>query len=100
MFETCTRSPRIAFQHSRRRPAVASLLLPLAGCGAAPSVNVLGSFFPAWLICIVTGVVLTVLVRQLFVATKLAPHLGPAALVYPCLVGLLTFATWLLVFGS
>ena len=30
-----------------------AILLPLPGCGVAPSVNILGSFFPAWLICIV-----------------------------------------------
>ena len=51
-------------------------------CGLAllaPSVNILGSFFPAWLISIVTGIVLTVLVRQVFVATRIAPYLRPAA---------------------
>jgi len=66
----------------------------------APSVNILGSFFPAWLICIVIGLVITILTRQVFVAMKIAPHLGPAALVYPCLVGLCIFATWLVLFGS
>jgi len=81
------------------RPAVA-ILLPLPGCGLAPSVNILGSFFPAWLICIVIGVVLTILTRQVFVAMKIASHLGPAPLVYPCLAGLWIFATWLLLFGS
>jgi len=100
MFETCTGSPRIICRTGRSRPAVAGVLLPLAGCGAAPSVNILGSFFPAWLICIVTGAVLTVLVRQLFVATQIAPHLRPTGLVYPSLVALLTFATWLLLFGN
>jgi hypothetical protein len=66
----------------------------------APSVNILGSFFPAWLISIVIGVVLTVLIRQVFVATKIDSHLGPAGLVYPSLTCLLTFATWLVLFGS
>jgi YtcA-like protein len=72
----------------------------VAGCGFAPSVNVLGSFFPAWLICIVVGVVLTILTRQVFVAMRIASDLGPAGLVYPCLAGLWIFATWLLLFGS
>ena len=82
-----------------RRAACAVLLL-MSGCGLAPSVNILGSFFPAWLISIVTGVVLTVLVRQVFVATKIAPFLRPAGLVYPCLACLLIFATWLVLFGD
>ena len=74
--------------------------LALPGCGVAPSVNVLGSFFPAWLICIVVGVVLTILTRQVFVATEIASDLRPAALVYPCLAALWIFATWLVVFGG
>jgi len=78
----------------------ASVLAGVMGCGASPSVNILGSFFPAWLISIVVGVVLTVVVRRVLVAFDVAAHLQPAALVYPCLVGLLTFATWLVVFGS
>ena len=75
-------------------------LLIVAGCGFAPSVNVLGSFFPAWLICIVVGVVLTIITRQVFVAMKIASDLRPAGLVYPCLAGLWIFATWLVLFGS
>jgi hypothetical protein len=77
-----------------------AIVAPAAGCGRAPSVNVLGSFFPAWLICIVVGVVLTVVTRQVLVATKLASDLGPPALVYPCLAACWIFATWLVVFGS
>ena len=75
-------------------------LFLVAGCGFSPSVNVLGSFFPAWLICIVVGVVLTIITRQVLVAMKIASELGPAGMVYPCLAGLWIFATWLLLFGS
>jgi len=76
------------------------ILIGVVGCRVSPSVNILGSFFPAWLISIVVGVVLTVIVRQVLVAIDVAADLRPAALVYPCLVGLLTLATWLVVFGS
>jgi YtcA family len=81
-----------------RSAAIAILTLP--GCGLAPSVNILGSFFPAWLICIVIGLVITILTLQGFVAMKIASDLGPAALVYPCLAALWTFATWLVLFGG
>ena len=77
-----------------------AIVLGVAGCGVSPSVNVLGSFFPAWLISIVVGVILTVVVRRVLIAIDVAADLRPAALVYPCLVGLLTLATWLVVFGS
>ena len=66
----------------------------------APSINILGSFFPAWLLSIVTGIVLAVIVRQVFVATKIDSSLRPAGLVYSSLVCLLSFATWLLFFGN
>ena len=66
----------------------------------APSVNILGSFFPAWLICIVIGLVLTVIVRQVLVATNTADYLKPAGLGYTSLAFLLIFATWLIVFGG
>src|SRR5438094_5233615 len=60
------------------RSLAAAILIALPGCGVSPSVNILGSFFPAWLISIVIGVVLTVVVRQLFVAIDVASHLLPA----------------------
>ena len=78
----------------------AAIVIGVAGCGVSPSVNVLGSFFPAWLISIVVGVVLTVVVQQVLVGIGVAADIRPAAVVYPCLVGLLTLATWLMVFGS
>jgi YtcA-like protein len=93
-------SPRVSSLTATLRCATCAALALTSGCGLAPSVNVLGSFFPAWLISIVTGVVLTVLVRQVFIATKIAPYLHPAGLVYPCLACLLIFATWLVLFGN
>ena len=91
---------RVTRMRLRLRPTAAGILVGVAGCGVSPSVNVLGSFFPAWLISIVVGVVLTVVVQQVLVAIDVAADLRPAAVVYPCLVGLLTLATWLVVFGS
>jgi hypothetical protein len=47
------------------------------GCTLSPSVNILGSCFPAWLICIVTGLVLALIVWRVLVATAIAPYLTP-----------------------
>jgi hypothetical protein len=66
----------------------------------APSVNILGSFFPAWLISIVLGLVLTAIARRVLVATNTAGHLRPAGLAYTSLALVLTFASWWLVFGG
>jgi len=89
---------------STLRAAVARLLclgaLSTTGCALSPSVNILGSFFPAWLISIVTGLVLALVVWRVLVATGIAPHLTPPALVYPCLAALLIFASWLVLFAG
>ena len=74
--------------------------LPVTGCALSPSVNILGSFFPAWLISIVTGLVLALVAWRVLVATGIAPHLTPPALVYPCLAALFIFASWLVLFGG
>jgi len=43
----------------RLRRTAAGILVSVVGCGVSPSVNILGSFFPAWLISIIVGIVLT-----------------------------------------
>jgi hypothetical protein len=97
---------RRTFQLWRCPPsaAVARLVclgaLSTAGCALSPSVNILGSFFPAWLISIVTGLVLALIVWRLLVATGIAPYLTPPGLVYPCLAVLLIFVSWLVLFAG
>ena len=73
-------------------------LVLLTGCRGAPQINLLGSFFPAWMLCIGIGILGTLLLRRLFVRTKLEPHLGLLPLVYFCLWVLLTLACWLVFF--
>jgi hypothetical protein len=87
-------------RHLMWRGAVGTMVLTVSGCGVVPSVNILGSFFPAWLISIIAGVVLTVLTRQAFLIARIAPYLRPAAVAYGCLLLLWTLATWLVVFAS
>ena len=78
--------------------AVACSLL-LCGCSRAPSFNILGSFFPAWILCGVIGILLAVAVRLFFVRIKLEPQLSPLILVYPCLAAFFTFTLWLVFFS-
>lgn len=77
---------------------IAALVLLASGCD--PVVNIYGSFFPAWVVCLVTGVMLTGLLRLMFAVTRLEWYLGPLVLVYPSLVLLLTLVTWLVFFQS
>jgi hypothetical protein len=77
---------------------VASALLA-TGCSRAPSINILGSFFPAWILCGVIGILLAVAVRVLFVRLNFERELSPLIVVYPCLAALFTFSIWLLFFS-
>ncbi len=68
----------------------------LAGCSRAPSVDVLGSFFPAWLVCFLVSIVLTALVRLALLRLRVKAALP--ILVYPSLAALFTFLLWLIFF--
>jgi YtcA family len=89
-------------RHTGNRAAAGVVLLvgvlPLAGCQQAPSFNILGSFFPAWLLCVVLGILLAVGTRFLLLAVHLEEALSPPLVMYPCLTGLFTFGLWLLFF--
>ena len=73
---------------------VAAVLL-MTGCGRAPSFDILGSFFPAWLVCLVVAILLTVVSRSLL--SRYVEIVWPV-LVYPSLVAVFTFALWLALF--
>ena len=68
----------------------------LAGCSRAPSVEVLGSFFPAWLVCFIVAIVLTALARLALLQLRVKAALP--LLVYPSLAALFTFLLWLIFF--
>jgi hypothetical protein len=89
----------------RRSPLVLLLaVLLLGGCHSmddhSPTIDIVGSYFPAWVLCIVLGLALTLVSRQLLVGFKLNVHLLPAALVYPCMIILFTLAVWLAFFKN
>jgi len=59
-----------------------------------PQINVIGSFFPSWMLCAAIGIVVAVLARHLFLRLGVDPYLGPRALVYPSLALLVTLVLW------
>ena len=80
------------------RGALAGLAVLAGGCD--PVLNVFGSFFPAWVVCIAAGVALAIAARVPLARLGLEPHLGPPLLVYPSLALLLTLLVWLALFRS
>jgi len=59
-----------------------------------PQINVIGSFFPSWMLCAAIGIVVAVLARHLFLRLGVDPYVGPRALVYPSLALLVTLVLW------
>ena len=79
----------------RSAPAVAALVLA-SGCD--PVVNIYGSFFPAWTLCLLIGVAVAGVLRVVFAATGLEEGFIPVLLVYPALALLVASLTWLVLF--
>ncbi len=82
------------------RLAVPTLLLGvgLEGCSRNPSLEISGSFFPAWMLSIFIGLVGTLIAKRIFLATRLDPHLTPHLLVYGALMVGLTLLSWLVLY--
>jgi len=66
----------------------------------SPTVDVLGSYFPAWMACIVLGLLLTLITRQILIGFKLNVYLRVAPLVYICMMISWTLAVWLIGFKN
>ncbi len=75
-----------------------ALCLLCAGCGRAPSVDIIGSFFPVWMLCLTAAVILAFVTRSLLLRYHLESEVGPPALFYPCVVVLFTCLLWLIFF--
>ena len=74
----------------------APLLMLLGGCDGAPSRNILGSYFPSWMVCALVGLALALAARAIFKATGILEEL-PVPLVVMLAIGCAgTFAMWLI----
>ena len=94
---------------TRSRPVVLIVLLRLIGAlifvvrpvsHRSPRIDILGSYFPAWMICIVSGLTLTLISRWIIRACHLEPYASPAPLIYPCLMIIYTFVTWIIFYQN
>ena len=66
----------------------------------SPTIDILGSYFPAWMVCIISGLTLTLIVHWIVQVCHLKPYLGPAPLIYSSLMIIFTFATWILFYQN
>ena len=99
--------PRVRRDRSRRVVLVGLLLLigalvfvvrPLSH--RSPTIDIFGSYFPAWMICIVSGLTLTLVAHSIVQMCRLKRYLGPAPLIYSSLMIIFTFATWIVFYQN
>jgi hypothetical protein len=62
----------------------------------APSFDILGSFFPAWLVCLALAVLLTIAARFLLMRVRVV--LSLPIVTYPSLTAFFTLSLWLVFF--
>jgi hypothetical protein len=81
-------------------------LLSVAGYGGrphlasyAPSLDVYGSYFPAWLICLVVGVILSILASLIIHALGLTSLRKFGPLIPLSLILIFSITTWFLFFA-
>ena len=75
------------------------LTIEIAGCRRAPTFNILGSFFPSWLICLFVGIALSVIANRIFARFALDKEIIWPIVVYPCLALLFACILWLIIFS-
>jgi len=79
-----------------RRVAIA---LVTAGCSHAPTMNLFGSYFPAWMLCAAVGIVATVIIWWILAMAGIHEYVIAPLLTYTGLALSAALLSWLLWFG-
>ena len=76
-----------------------AIALPVAACNHAPTMDLFGSYFPAWMLCAVSGIVAAVIIRQILAVVGINDYVVAPLLTYAGLAVSATLLAWLLWFG-
>lgn len=79
--------------------AVLPLCCGLTGCRLAPTFNILGSFFPSWLVCMFAGILLAIVANRILIRFDLDREIAWSIVVYPCLALFFACTLWLILFS-
>jgi len=83
---------------------VTSMFFPLPiiflmGCSRNPNVEIVGSYFPGWMLALALGVGLALTTHSLLRRQGMDRTIGYPAIVYPSMVVLFTCLLWLCFFA-
>lgn len=71
----------------------------LDACSASPSRNILGSYFPTWMVCALLGLLGVAVLRSALIKSGIDAVMPAPALVYLCFWTATTLAIWLVWLG-
>ncbi len=80
-------------------PATLFACLWLSGCSRNPNVEIVGSYFPGWLVSLVLGVALTGVAHWFLRRRALVHAVGHPVIIYPSMVVMFTCLLWLCFFA-
>ena len=78
---------------------LAAAALPVTACSTAPAQDLVGSYFPAWMLCAAGGVVAAVIIRLILVAAGISEYVVAPPLTYTAIAASATFGFWLTWYG-
>ena len=70
-----------------------------SGCSRAPSVEIVGTFFPAWMFCIAAALIVTGLIRIEMARRGLEQKISPLVVFYPGVVVAISCLLWFILFS-
>jgi len=65
----------------------------------APSQNILGSYFPSWMICAIAGLLLSVVAHRCFALAGIDKSIPVPVLTFLAVAAFFAFAVWLIWLG-
>ena len=76
-----------------------AIALPVAACSYSPTMDLLGSYFPGWMLCAAVGIVAAIIIRQILAVAGINDYVVAPLLTYAGLAVSDTLLAWLLWFG-
>ena len=96
------RGTSIRRERDRRAPLGlrrVAIVLPIVGCSYSPTLELLGSYFPAWMLCAAIGIVAAIVTRQILAVAGINDYVIAPLLTYAALAVSATLLAWLFWFG-
>jgi len=87
--------------HRKRKSTNTRLGYVIGSCpaffivGCNPVISIAGTEFPVWVLCLFAGILVSLCLRPILVATGIDEWMTPRPLTYPCMALAFAFLCWL-----